>query len=183
MNVSCKKDQSIINVVIPNGDFENWDWLQFPQNWKTNSCPPCTPPYEMNIAQEDSLEVYHGKYSVKLIYNLTPPILGAAPTWLKNKFAITDHPNNLHGYIKCNIHGTDTVYIGIKLLNRGVTVDEGNWKSTVTINNWTLVNIPISQSNSTIDSALITIIGGKFKDSTTTMTNSTTFWVDNLFLN
>ena len=185
-SLTCKKDPSIEDAInIPNGDFENWNWEPLPENWKTNSCPLCTTPWEMYVAQKDSEVVFHGKYSMKLIYNLTLPIpiYRWSPTWIKNKFAISKHPSNLHGYVKCNIHGIDTVYIGIMLLNKGIVVDSGQWNSTLSISNWTLVNIPISSSSSAVDSALITIIGGKFKDSTTSLTNSTAFWVDNLTLN
>jgi len=185
-SITCKRDEPIpvesINIQIPNGDFENWSWVPLPENWKTNSYPLSMAQWVTYIVKKDSQVVYHGAYSMKLIYNLTPPAWGAAPAWAKNKFAISEHPNNLRGYLKCNLQGTDTVSISVKILNNGITVDSGQWKSTVSIINWTEVNIPISNSSTVIDSALITITGGKYKDSTTTLANSTTFWVDQLYL-
>jgi len=182
-SVSCKKDNtnaqgqgSSFNTVIPNYDFENWT-SKLPDNWKTNSCPMCVPSWNPYIAQQDSQIVYHGKYSLKLIYNLI------FPSWVESKFAISQHPSSLHGYVKCNLYGTDTVSIKIKLLNNSLVVDSGEWSSTTAINSWTAVNIPISHTTSTIDSVLILIVGGKYKDSTTNFTNSTTFWVDDLSLN
>ena len=183
----CTKHDSplppAVEITIPNNDFENWTVELLPENWQTNSCPLCVPQVETYIVQKDTQVVYHGKYSMKLINNLTDSV-GYAPAWAKNKFVLSAYPSILHGYVKCNLMGIDTVSIKIEILLDGTPINGGQWKTTSSINNWTEVNIPISDTIPAFafDSALITITGGKYKDSTINLSNSTTLWVDKLSL-
>lgn len=172
-----------VEMPTPNGDFENWTVELLPENWQTNSCPLCVSQVETYIVQKDSQVVYHGKFSMKLINNLTDSG-GYVPAWAKNKFELSGYPSSLHGYVKCNLMGTDTVSIKIEILLDGNPINGGQWKTTSSISNWTEVNIPVSENNIpfAFDSALITITGGKYIDSTTNLSNSTTLWVDKLSL-
>ncbi len=94
-------------IPIPNGDFENWNSLSL-QNWKTNSCRLCTPPYETYIIKQDS-DFYHGQFAAKFIYN------NVYPAKAENKFSVPSHPSNLKAYVKFNLYGTDTVTYKINL--------------------------------------------------------------------
>ena len=186
---SCKKDIEIrkpqvqsstqTTFTIPNNDFEIWKVLGSNANpawltsWITDSNPLGLGPALSYIIQPDSTNVYHGKYSVKLIYNHTE-----VTAWAKTQFAIAAHPSSLHGYVKCDLSGTDTVAISIKLLKQGIVVDSGQWISTVPINIWSGITIPISHQNSVVDSALIIMKGGRFRPTSTT----TVLWVDDLSL-
>jgi hypothetical protein len=64
----------IANAQIPNSDFENWTGYIL-NDWEINGCALCLPPIETYIVQQDtnSANVYHGKSSVKLVYNLAYP--------------------------------------------------------------------------------------------------------------
>jgi hypothetical protein len=165
--------QQLISVdTVPNGDFERWNYLRL-ENWTTNSCPFCTPPFETYIVQQDS-DSYQGVYAAKFIYN------NAYPATAENRFAISSHPNNLSAYVKCTISGVDTVFIKIKLLSNSILVDSGLWAGTVSIPAYAQIQIPITQNSSSADSAVILIQGGH--ESGVPPFNNTEFWVDDLQL-
>src|ERR1022692_4839159 len=79
---------------IPNGDFEDWQHLVGREYelkiWKTNSYPLSMGQMNRYIVIPDSIIVYHGKYSAKLIDG----------AYAKNQFPISVHPSSLHGYVK-----------------------------------------------------------------------------------
>ena len=58
-------------------------------------------------------------------------------------------------------HNRDTSIIHIDLFSGNNIIDSGNWYGTSSIANYTKVEIPITQTSSTPDSALIKIVGGK----------------------
>lgn len=163
---SCKKSiSSQDNINIPNGDFELWDNMPNLISWQTNSCPACVPPWETYIVQKVT-DASHGQFAAKFIYN------NVYSSFAKNKFAISLHPSILNAYVKSNITHGDTATIHIDLFLRNNIVDSGNWYETTTTVIYKKLEIPISQTNSNVDSALITIVGGKKQN--------TEFWVDNL---
>jgi hypothetical protein len=152
---SCKKDSTSQQVItIPNGDFELWDDMPALLYWQTNSCPACDPPYETYIVQKVT-DSYNGQFAAKLIYN------NVYSSFAYNKFLISLHPTFLTGYIKSNIAKSDTVIIHIDIFSGNNIVDTGNWYETKSVENYTKIEIPISQNTSSVDSALITIVGGK----------------------
>ncbi len=167
---ACKKDKLIL-LPVPNGDFESWNALS-PKYWKTNSCPFCLPPFDTYIVQQDS-SPYEGKFAAKFIYN------NVYPAWAENKFAISNHPDNLTAFVKCNLYGNDTVSVKIKLLKNTTVVDSGQWFGTANITKYTQINIPVTQSLSKVDTAIITILGGHKQGYPL---NNTEFWIDNLEL-
>jgi hypothetical protein len=179
--VSCKKENGIHGpltaepesvITVPNGSFEMWDNFYLPENWTTNSCPTCMSPFITDIVQRDT-EACYGTYSAKLIYNQ----LYAA--WAQNKFAISVHPDHLSACVKCNLQGTDTVLVKVSLLHNSMVVDSGQWMGTTQIDNFTTINIPITQSTTQVDTAIIFIHGG---EGINFPSNNTIFWVDNLIL-
>src|SRR6266487_2401835 len=178
--LSCAKDtrnQKIIipkdttnqKIIIANGDFENWN-LGSLQNWETNSCPMCVPPYETYIIKQDS-SAYHGQYAAKFIYN------NVYTAWAQNKFSIPKHPSNLTSYVKCDLYGADTVSIKIKLFYNGSIVDSGEWLGTSSISNYKKIDITITQNSSKVDTALIRIEGGHKLGYPN---KNTEFWIDYL---
>jgi hypothetical protein len=170
--LSCSKDNvNQQTILIPNGDFENWNtgWLQ---NWETNSCPPCVPPYDPYVIKQDS-SAYHGQYAAKFIYN------NVYAAWAQNKFSVPKHPSNLTSYVKCDLYGSDTVSIKIKLFYNGAIVDSGQWLGTSSIGNYKKIDIPITQNSSKVDTALIRIEGGHKLGYPN---KNTEFWVDYLTL-
>jgi hypothetical protein len=172
VNLSCSKDPAVQTIPIPNGDFETWDNMSVLANWKTNSCPTCVAPYETYIVKKDS-SAYSRQFAAKFIYN------NVYASWAENKFPISRHPIYLTGNVKCNLFGTDTVSIKIFLYNNNAISDSGQWLGTSSIANYINLIIPITQSSSIADSALIKIQGG---DKSGVPNSNTEFWVDNLSL-
>ncbi len=165
---SCKKDTTSQQIItIPNGDFELWDNMSTLLFWQTNSCPACDPPWETYIVQKVT-DASNGLFAAKLIYN------NVYSSFANNKFSISVHPTHLTGYIKSNIASGDTVVIHIDIFSGNNIVDTGNWYETSTTANYTKIEIPISQNSSSVDSALIRIIGGKKQN--------TELYVDNFVL-
>jgi len=168
----CTKDRIGQSNLIPNGDFESWSENLLLANWESNSCPFCDPPFETYIVQKDS-SAYHGKFAAKFIYN------NIYAAWAENKFSLSAHPLFLGGYVKCNLYGTDTVSVRIKLYMNKEVVDSGEWLGTSSIADYQHIDIPISQHSSQVDSALIRITGGH---RTGPAGKNTEFWVDYLNL-
>ncbi len=151
---SCKKDSSTQqNIAIPNGDFEFWDNMAQLLSWQTNSCPVCVPPYETYIVKKVT-DAHSGQFAAAFIYN------NVYASTANNKFAISAHPSLLTGYIKSTIAGGDMATIHIDLLSAGTVVDSGNYAETSSTVNYKKVEIPISQTSSVADSAVIKIVGG-----------------------
>ncbi len=163
---NCKKNTSNSQIIsIPNGDFENWDNMENLLIWQTNNCPACVPPYETYIVQKVT-DAYSGQFAAKFIYN------NIYQSWAYNKFPISIHPSLLTGYVKANITTGDTAIIHIDLYSGANIVDSGNWYETSSIANYRKVEIPISQTTSIVDSALIKIVGGRKQN--------TEFYIDDL---
>jgi hypothetical protein len=151
---SCKKETEQKIILIPNGDFELWDNLNSLLYWQTNSCPACDPPFETYIVQKVT-DAYNGLFAAKFIYN------NVYSSFANNKFSISSHPTHLTVYIKSNITMGDTVIIHIDLFSGKNIVDNGNWYGTSSTINYEKVEIPVSQNSTSVDSALIRIVGGK----------------------
>ena len=165
--ITCKKEPILCSPPppqIPNGDFEilslyappdifhNYNDAGF---WISNSCGPCMKPWITEIVIFDSVNVYHGKYALKFLYN------NLYPAWVQNTFPISIHPLSLIAFIKSNnFDKNDSSSISIKLFKNNIVVDSGLWISTSTINNYTQINIPITQNATEIDTALIFITHG-----------------------
>jgi hypothetical protein len=153
-----------LDFTIPNGDFEQWENQKL-SIWQTNSCPFCVPPYETDIIQKEG-DAAHGQFAAKFIYN---NVYRAVAT---NKFAISVHPSALTTYIKSNIANGDTSILRVDLFLNNVLVDTGTWFETSSTTYYRKLEIQITQNNSKVDSALITILGGQRQ--------STELVVDNL---
>ncbi|TMI74780.1 MAG: hypothetical protein E6H09_02765 [Bacteroidetes bacterium] len=152
---SCKKEAANYQIIpIPNGDFEQWDNMPNLAIWHTNSCPACVPPYETYIVKKIT-EAENGQFAAKFVYN------NVYSSYANNKFAISLHPTSLIGYIKSNIASGDTAIIHIDLFSGNNIVDNGVFYETSSNANYRKINIPISQSATNVDSALIKIVGGK----------------------
>lgn len=163
---SCTKTLSKqTNFTIPNGDFEQWDVNENLNIWQTNSCPLCVPPQETYIVQKTT-DAAHGQFAAEFVYN------NYYTTFAKNKFAISSHPLSLTAYIKSNIINGDTANLHVALFSGDNIVDNGNWYETTTTGNYRKLEIPITQTNSKVDSAEVIIIGGNKV--------GTVFFVDNL---
>lgn len=163
---SCKKDTGNQEIIaIPNGDFELWDSMPNLYSWQTNSCPACVPPYETYIVKKVT-DAFHGQFAAKFIYNNVYSSLA------NNKFSISLHPTVLTGYIKSTIAIGDTAIIHVDLFSRNNIVDNGNLFEVSSTASYKKIEIPISQTSSAVDSALIKIIGGKKQ--------TTELYVDNL---
>ena len=166
--ISCTKDNASEQIIpIPNGDFELWDSMPILDNWQTNSCPACLPPFETYIVQK-VIDAAHGQFAAKFIYN------SVYKSYANNKFSISIHPTQLTGYIKSTIASGDTALIHIDLFSGNTIVDNGNWYATSSTSNYKKIEIPITQNTSTADSAYIRIVGGGKQN--------TVLYVDNLVL-
>ena len=169
---SCGKESSIDQkgspapqiIPIPNGDFELWDNIILDE-WQTNPCTYCVPAFETYVVQKDT-DAAHGQFAAKFIYN------GVYSSFANNKFPISLHPTLLTGYIKANIANGDTATIHIDLFSGGNIVDIGDYYETSSVPGYKKIEVPISQSFPSADSALIKIAGGKKQN--------TELYVDNL---
>jgi hypothetical protein len=151
---SCKKNTSNSqNIDIPNGNFEDWDNSGNLLIWQTNNCSACVPPWQTYIV-EKTTDACSEQFAAKFIYN------NVYKSWAYNKFPITIHPSMLTCYVKSNITNGDSVIIQADLFSGINIVDSGNWYGTFSIVNYKKVEIPISQTFSTVDSASIKIVGG-----------------------
>lgn len=150
---SCQKN-SANQQIIPNGDFELWDNMPNLYNWQTNSCPACVPPFETYIVQKTT-DAAHGQYAAKFVYN------NVYSSWANNKFSISLHPTSLTGYIKSTIANGDTAMIHVDLFSGNNIVDGGNFYETSSTAMYKKIEISISQTSPSVDSAQITIAGGK----------------------
>lgn len=166
--VSCNKNDSGVRysaLPIPNGDFENWNALPIPDDWHTNSCPLCVPPYETYIVQK-ATDAEHGQFAAKFVYN------NVYKSFAEIKFPISVHPNLLTAYTKSNIGPGDTATIHVELFAGRNIVDQGIYYETASSSLYKKVQIPITQTTQAVDSAFIRIEGGKIQQ--------TEFSVDNL---
>lgn len=164
----CKKDPANQQIIpIPNGDFELWDNMPNLYSWQTNSCPACVPPWDTYVVKKVT-DVSHGQFAASLIYN------GVYSSVAINKFALPVHPTSLTGFIKSNIIPGDTAIIHIDLYSGNTIVDNGNYYETSSTVNYRKIEIPISQTSTNADSALIKIVGGKKRN--------TALFVDNFVL-
>ncbi len=157
--ISCNKENNNDSnnqqiIPIPNGDFEFWDNMPNLNTWQTNSCPACAPPYETYIVKKVT-DATSGQFAAKFIFN------NVYKSYANNKFQISLHPSLLTGYLKSNITSGDTATIHIDFFSGSSIVDSGNLFETTTTTNYRKIEIPISQNNQIIDSALIKIIGGR----------------------
>ena len=66
--VSCSKDKAIKSILIPNGDFENWNNLFLPYNWTTNSCPACVPAYKTYMFNR--IRLHTMDYSLQSLFTI-----------------------------------------------------------------------------------------------------------------
>ena len=163
--LSCKKESpNQQTILIPNGDFEQWDNTQSLLIWQTNSCPLCVPPFETYIVQKVT-DAEHGQFAAKFVYN------GVYSSSASNKFAVSLHPSSLTGYIKSTIANGDTAIIHVDLFSGNNIVDEGNFYETYSNSSYRKINISISQTSTNVDSALIKIVGGKKQNTVLTVDN------------
>jgi hypothetical protein len=192
--VSCKKDVPLPpvtppiiqsnQIVIPNGDFEDWELTHLtgfwqPNKWKTDgvNCVCGGTPFDYYLVKKDSQTVQHGIYSAKLI--CSPP----GTSWAKNKFATAYHPSYLQAYVKDTmVSATDSVLIKVDVFYQNNHVDSGMWMATASIPTYSLVNIPITQNSSKADSVMITIQGERVPAPFASPPYSSPLWVDNLLL-
>ena len=168
----CKKLEPGPQFAVPNGDFESWTSGDYLQNWTSNSCPACVPPFETYIVQKTT-EAYHGQYAASLIYN------GVYPAYINNKFAVDGHPSALLGYEKCQLYGDDTVSVRVLVYYGNAVVDSGKWLNTTSTADYKPFSISLTQSSAHADSVLVLIKGGNKMDSSH---NGSVLWVDYLSL-
>lgn len=165
---SCDKSTSIQkHLPIPNGDFEFWNTDPTLYMWQTNSCPFCEPAYETYIVKKVT-DATSGLFAARFIFN------NVYKSFAFNKFFVSQHPTLLTADLKSNITNGDTATIHIDLYSGNTIVDSGNWDETSSSTTYKKISIPISQNAHSVDSALITITGGKFQN--------TELFVDNLVL-
>jgi hypothetical protein len=170
--VSCTKHASNQQTIpIPNGDFEQWDNMATLTTWQTNSCPVCVPAYETYIVQKVT-DAANGQFAAKFVYN------DVYSSYASNKFAVTVHPTTLAAYVKSGIITGDTASIRIELFSGNNLVDNGTFYETSSNSNYRQITIAISQSTNIVDSALITITGGK-KHNTELIVDNMVFLISN----
>lgn len=168
------------STLVPDGDLEQWtnrgrDDLVC---WHDNACPMCVPACSRDVFRKDSTNVFHGKYSAKMIARGCSP----SETWIK--FPLTKHPAALTVYIKKH-DITDTATISITLYYNGKVVDEGRLTNNESLDEFTEMVVPISQHAAQIDSAEIRVKFGNERFHgyhTTHYTEVPQMWIDYFML-
>jgi len=132
---------------IPNSGFENWTFIsgQFntPDDWESNAGG-----FSINVVRETP--GYSGNYALQL----------NSSGYARSKFSFSQHPSTIAAYVKSAFSTVDTIKIQIFVYSGNSIVDYGDWTNTISIPNWTLVNIPVSTSFSLVDSLEILITCG-----------------------
>lgn len=158
LNIAGKKDNGNIQPTqtmpqIPNGDFEDWTNSGFKgytiNTWKdwSNYGRGGNVRFKFGAITPDSITPFHGKYSALMI----------SGTSMINQFPISVHPSSLHFYLKCP-NDKAAAFVKVELLKNTIVVDSAKWNSNYSsIESWTEIIIPISNTTSKVDSARIEI--------------------------
>lgn len=142
----------IASQTVPNAGFESWHnvggWYDNPDDWNTNN--------NSILAQSvlrDS-NAYKGVLAMKVanLVNFT----GHAYI----KFPLNMHPYSINVYVRSNISASDSAVIYVRAYFSGSRVDSGAWYSSVSVKNWTAVNIPLYNKSLAIDSLAIDVKAG-----------------------
>lgn len=142
----------ITSQTVPNAGFESWHnvggWYDNPDDWNTNN--------NSILAQSvlrDS-NAYKGVLAMKVanLVNLT----GHAYIM----FPLNKHPYSINVYVRSNISASDSAVIYVRAYFSGNKVDSGAWYSSVSVKNWTAVNIPLYNKSLAIDSLAIDVKAG-----------------------
>lgn len=137
---------------IPNAGFESWispsGWYLNPENWVTNNSHIWTP------VQQDTNSCT-GDYALAINHDYAS-IKGYAKTGLR----LDETPSAIKAYVKCDVYPTDKVSIEVNLYLNSQAMDNCCWTSSVSITEWTLISLPITQKYADGDSLEIIITGG-----------------------
>jgi len=156
---------------IPNGGFEDWDGLN-PADWITSNNDTVLPPQSTVLVLKDTLNPYQGDNSMMLNQNW------AHSSWAETTFANTSHPTSLTAFVRCDAF--DTVSIKVEVLGNGEVLGEGIWEvADTSIQDWTKIVIPISQSDLEVFETRIHIQGGRIPGPAD---QASVLWVDGLSL-
>lgn len=201
INYSCdnKTDEPTTQLVIPNGDFEEWalkSELLEPVDWNTSNFNLYNI-VSFNTVTKDSLNAYSGKYCPRLetksqiVNGETVKVaglitLGVFDVNIETRQAVVfggigieSKPTSLEGYFKYSAVGVDSCFIDIALTKQEDTVANARFSSSSTPD-WTSFNIPIKyRSEETPDSINIVILSSD----TSIFEAGSTLWIDNLTLN
>jgi hypothetical protein len=174
----------LVFAQTPNAGMENWSSEPLLLNWKTNSYPLTLPPYDPYIVKKDS-DSYSGKWAANLYAN------GVFKPFAKTTFQANGHPVNLLLYYKLTFAPCvndpgfpekDTASVLVELFSQGIVVDQGSWFGVASVADYTLLQIPITQNATNVDSCRITLWGGKVLGGCGIVVQSTEFKVDQLEL-
>lgn len=153
---------------VPNSDFENWTfygWFYNPDYWSTNNNQ-----IQATFVSPDS-DAYNGMLAMKLYnHNNIRPVA-------KTTFPVSSKVSSIDFYARLNLINNDTVWALVKVYENGIVVDTGNWFGTTSINNYTLINVPVSQNSVNADSVEIEFKGG---NQTNLIFEGTSFTVDGI---
>jgi hypothetical protein len=157
--------------VIPNGSFEGWEnrnpYGYLPIRWYGTNYSLLG--YNLKGVFQDSTSPVEGEYSVKLIsgeisvsgtkykypgllslsdlYHLTgEEIIKTNPTVTGVRF--TGRPSRLNGFYKYKGVNNDSLHIFLALTRAGDTIATAEWKSSKTVTEWTIFDIPINYRSS-----------------------------------
>jgi len=164
----CKKEENLPVPNITNGDFESWTSVDELQGWKSNSCPTCSPDFQTYVIQKTT-EAYHGRYAAKIVYN------GVFCATASTKLAIATHPDNLTGFVKCQLNPGDSVSIKVRVYSNNTVVDSGRWVNRESISAYKQIVIPVSHSSTHADSVKVSVRGGTIRGDNG---NGSVMWVD-----
>lgn len=135
---------------IPNGSFDTWIGNMggaVPKGW--------TPKFM------DSVKAVSNAYDGPVAAGIStyPSFEGTQPNTLSNGFRLESiTPSRFRGYVKTAIPGEDTVYIRVRLYNKGKQTFQDVWKTTKSHDSWQEVTLNMGNVNS--DSASITLTAG-----------------------
>jgi len=164
--------------LVPNSGFEQWT-DQYPDQWFTNSCPQCDPPWESYIVRQDT-DAFSGNYSANLYSN------GVFKPFAYTTFPVAGRPLKLRFQSKvlfpaCINTGstTDTVMAKVEIFYNGLVVDSGMWSySGQNIQTYQPIEVPLSITSFSFDSCRIYFEGGAVFGGCGIIAEATKFKVD-----
>jgi hypothetical protein len=103
-------------------------------------------------------DAFSGHFATRFIYN------NIYRSFANNKFSISAYPTLLAGYVKSTIANGDTAIIHVDLFSGNSVAGSGNFYETSSNPAYRKIEIPVSQSTVKVDSAQVSIVGGKKED-------------------
>lgn len=141
--------QGSLFAQIPNPGFESWivgNWLPNPQGWTT-------PNDQFNTVVSQDTDSYEGDFAMRV--EAMPDGIGGFG-WAECTIPIDYIPSSLDFYAKSDVE-FGGVNVVITFFNNDFLFTSFNWSSGESIEDWTLISIPMEQNEPVLTHAVIRV--------------------------